>query len=94
MPSNTVVVEVLNTTFTIEIQLTDENGEGNWWHIFVYASTDDRTRKSQWDALGNRSKIWGKNKVIIGDFNDITSNNEKWGAGVARIGHLLTSTIL
>lgn len=78
----TNVLDVLSTPFTLELMLNIDNDAGTWWCIFVYASTDDNMRKNQWDFLTNRSKIWGKNKVLIGDFNDIISNDEKWGGRV------------
>ena len=77
--NTTKVLNVLFTPFTIELLLNDDNESGNWWCIFVYASTDDKIRKKQWDCLCSRNNIWGKNKILIGDFNDIISNDEKWG---------------
>mgnify|MGYP004717959705 CR=1 FL=1 len=45
----------------------------------MYANYDAQIRKQQWKVLSERKRLWGKKFVIAGDFNDIVSNEEKWG---------------
>ncbi|XP_071940051.1 uncharacterized protein [Coffea arabica] len=80
---DTQVVEVYQTAFTIEARIEDMDLNCNWWFIGVYASCDAQIRKNQWQVLKERSRLWGSRFMIAGDFNDILSNDEKWG-GVAR----------
>lgn len=43
----------------------------------MYASTEARVRKQQWDFLRDRRRDWGPLWVMGGDFNDIKNNDEK-----------------
>ena len=54
----------------------------DWWFIGLYASCDVVIRKEQWRVVKDRSRLWGDKWIITGDFNDITSNDEKWGGRV------------
>lgn len=49
------------------------------WFIGIYASCEDQVRKNQWKVVKDRSRLWGEKWIIMGDFNDIVSNEEKWG---------------
>ncbi|XP_071933655.1 uncharacterized protein [Coffea arabica] len=49
------------------------------WLVYVYASTASNTRKEQWKYIEERKKDWGEAWVIVGDFNDLKSDEEKWG---------------
>nr|XP_027088506.1 uncharacterized protein LOC113709853 [Coffea arabica] len=80
---DTQVVAVYQTAFTIEAKIEDMKLNCTWWFIGVYASCDAQIRKNQWEVLKERSRLWGSRFFIAGDFNDILSNEEKWG-GVAR----------
>lgn len=72
--NNGVVKDMVASTFTIDV-LLEENGI-NWWCIGIYASTDDKVSKEQWKVLNRRKIHWGQKWMIIGDFNDITSNEK------------------
>ncbi|XP_027158016.1 uncharacterized protein LOC113759637 [Coffea eugenioides] len=63
----------------IELLIEDREVGGEWWCVCVYASADVRIRKEQWKVIARRSCLWGEAWAIMGDLNDITSNNEKWG---------------
>ncbi|XP_071933651.1 uncharacterized protein [Coffea arabica] len=59
--------------------IEDREVGGEWWCVCVYTSADVRIRKEQWKVIARRSCLWGEAWAIMGDLNDITSNNEKWG---------------
>ncbi|XP_027166019.1 uncharacterized protein LOC113765985 [Coffea eugenioides] len=42
-------------------------------------SCDANIRKHQWKVLTVRQQLWGDKWLLAGDFNDILSNEEKWG---------------
>ncbi|XP_071915285.1 uncharacterized protein [Coffea arabica] len=71
--------KVLFSSFTIELLIDDKEAEVEWWCVCVYASTDVRIRREQWKVIVRRSCLWGDAWAIMGDLNNITSNNEKWG---------------
>ena len=71
------------TSFTIEAHVEDMEANTDWWFIGIYASCDHQIRKEQWKVLANRKRLWGDRWMIAGDFNDLVSNDEKWG-GIRR----------
>lgn len=73
------ISKILVTTFTIEALVEDQESKSKWWLVGVYASYDSQIRKQQWRIIRDRKKLWGENWIIAGDFNDIVSNEEKWG---------------
>ncbi|XP_071940395.1 uncharacterized protein [Coffea arabica] len=73
------IIEVLMTAFTIEAHVKDMEVNSDWWFVGIYASCDHKVRKQQWKVLENRKRLWEERWMIIGDFNDIISNEEKWG---------------
>ncbi|XP_071905957.1 uncharacterized protein [Coffea arabica] len=73
------VLEVKTTAFTMEIHIMDTDHDVDWWFIGIYDSTDDQIRRRQWEVVERRKILWGSRWVITGDFNDIISNEEKWG---------------
>ncbi|XP_027067676.1 uncharacterized protein [Coffea arabica] len=73
------VTKVIGTSFTIEAKIEDEEKKESWWFIGIYASCDYLIRRGQWEVIGRRKAGWGKKWIIIGEFNDIVSNEEKWG---------------
>ena len=77
------ILEVLMTSFTIEAHVEDMEANTDWWFIGIYASCDHQIRKEQWKVLANRKRLWGDRWMIAGDFNDLVSNDEKWG-GIRR----------
>nr|XP_027124324.1 uncharacterized protein LOC113741027 [Coffea arabica] len=77
------ILTTLQTAFTIEAKIGGRELQDEWWFIGVYASCDDHIRKQQWKVLKERKRLWGEKFVIAGDFNDIISNEEKWG-GIQR----------
>ena len=78
------VLDVLTTAFTMEVHIMDTKTNVDWWFIGIYASTDDQIRRNQWRVIERRKELWGQRWLILGDFNDITSNEEKWGGGRRR----------
>ena len=73
------ILEVLTTAFTIEAHVEDAEVNSDWWFIGIYASCDNQIRKQQWQVIERRKRLWGERWLIAGDFNDIVSNEEKWG---------------
>lgn len=49
------------------------------WIIFIYASTEAKERRKQWELLMKRKSQWGSRWILEGDFNDIRNNEEKKG---------------
>lgn len=78
------VKRVLFTSFTIELLIEDNEAKIDWWCICTYASSSVGVRREQWKVVTRRSILWGKYWAIMGDLNDIISNNEKWG-GTQRV---------
>ncbi|XP_071906102.1 uncharacterized protein [Coffea arabica] len=72
------ISEVQASAFTIEAKVEDEEKRESWWFVGVYASCDSHIRKGQWEVINRRKSGWGDKWIIMGDFNDITSNEEKW----------------
>ncbi|GER37251.1 F8M12.22 protein [Striga asiatica] len=63
-----------------EIMEVKSGGSLDWsWMIFVYLSTDKPTREKQWEFLVDSKQKWGPCWLIAGDWNDLTSNEEKRG---------------
>ncbi|XP_027096192.1 uncharacterized protein [Coffea arabica] len=73
------ILEVLTTAFTIEAHVEDAEVNSDWWFIGIYASCDNQIRKQQWQVIERLKRLWGERWLIAGDFNDIVSNEEKWG---------------
>ena len=74
-----IVMDIKTTAFTMEFQIKDTEKNEDWWFIGIYASADDQIRRKQWEVVQRRKVLWGHKWIITGDFNDITSNEEKWG---------------
>ncbi|XP_027150198.1 uncharacterized protein LOC113750422 [Coffea eugenioides] len=79
---DTKILEVNQTAFTIEVRIEDYEHHCDWWFVGIYASCDAQIRKEQWRVLRDRSRLWGDRFLIAGDFNDIVSNDEKWGGTI------------
>ncbi|XP_071921851.1 uncharacterized protein [Coffea arabica] len=73
------VREVVTTALTIEALVFDPELQIDWWFIGVYMSCDANIRKQQWKVLTARRQLWGDKWLLAGDFNDILTNEEKWG---------------
>ncbi|XP_027086667.1 uncharacterized protein [Coffea arabica] len=73
------IKQVITTAFTIEAQIEDMESKCDWWFVGVYANSEDQVRKQQWKVLQARKRLRGDKWLIAGDFNDIVSNDEKWG---------------
>ena len=73
------VKQVVTTALTIEALVLDPDKQIEWWFIGVYMSCDPIIRRQQWNVLTRRKQLWGDKWLLAGDFNDILSNEEKWG---------------
>ena len=73
------VREVVTTALTIEALVFYPELQIDWWFISVYMSCDANIRKQQWKVLTARRQLWGDKWLLAGDFNDILTNEEKWG---------------
>ncbi|XP_071921847.1 uncharacterized protein [Coffea arabica] len=71
--------KILFTKFTIEVKIAANQESDNWWCICTYANSMASIRQKQWENLSDRKRLWNNRIVLIGDFNDIISNDEKWG---------------
>lgn len=54
----------------------------NFFANFIYADTDHIQRKALWGTLTNLSTARNSPWFLTGDFNDIVSNQEKYGGAV------------
>ena len=77
--SDIKILQVQHTSFTMEAQIENQESKCTWWLIGIYANCNDAIRKAQWTVLNRRRQLWGNNWLLARDFNDITSNFEKWG---------------
>ncbi|XP_071905690.1 uncharacterized protein [Coffea arabica] len=73
------VRKVVTTALIIEALVIDPDTQIEWWFIGVYMRCDAYIRKQQWKVLTVRKQLWGDKWLLAGDFNDILSNEEKWG---------------
>lgn len=71
------IYQIMNTTFSIELEFEISGTEGKMWAIFVYASNRDRIRTEQRQELLVRKEQWGNSWILGGDLNDIRSSEEK-----------------
>ncbi|KAM1777718.1 hypothetical protein ACFX11_044341 [Malus domestica] len=74
-----MVIAVKSDEFVIKVKLWDESNKCQWRLFGIYASTNERKRRGQWLELSRRLEIDRGNCLLIGDFNDILSNEEKEG---------------
>ncbi|XP_070679310.1 uncharacterized protein [Malus domestica] len=73
------ILLVKHFDFMIEVKVWDEEKMYHWRLFGIYASTDEKMRRDQWRALGNRIVKESDICLLIGDFNDILCNGEKEG---------------
>ncbi|XP_071902764.1 uncharacterized protein [Coffea arabica] len=73
------VISIDQGTFFIGMKMKDSDSGCKWWLVGVYVSTDENTRKVQWKMIEQKKREWGEHWVLVGDFNDIRSGEEKWG---------------
>ncbi|XP_071926048.1 uncharacterized protein [Coffea arabica] len=74
----TLILEVNQTGFTIEVRIKDDDYHCDWWFIGIYASCDDQIRKEQWRVLRDRRRKWGGNlreERSFKDFKDFIDHN-------------------
>ncbi|XP_071905855.1 uncharacterized protein [Coffea arabica] len=71
--------KIVSTDWCISARVEDKDSKGYWGLVCVYASTDSNIRKAQWKSLEDRMRDWGEDWIIVGDFNDLRSSEEKWG---------------
>lgn len=80
--NNIRMLEVLSSAFTIEAHVVDPETNWDWWFIGIYTSSDAQVRRNQWKVIKQRRILWGDKWLLAGDFNDIISNDEKWGGRI------------
>ncbi|XP_071939977.1 uncharacterized protein [Coffea arabica] len=83
-----VLLEVQGSDWYIAAKVVDNETNDSWWFVGVYASTEGRVRKHQWDFIEEKKREWGEKWAVMGDFNDICSNGEKWGGNERSEGSL------
>ncbi|KAM1376755.1 hypothetical protein PS1_038740 [Malus domestica] len=76
---DTPVVLMKSEDFFVELKLWDEKMNCNWRLFGVYASTDEKKRREQWQELSKRIGQERDRCLLIGDFNDNLCNDEKEG---------------
>ncbi|KAM1745805.1 hypothetical protein ACFX11_012502 [Malus domestica] len=79
-----MVVAVKSDEFVIEVKLWDESNKCKWRLFGIYASTNEKKRRSQWMQLSRRLEKDREKCLLIGDFNDILSNEEKEGGNMRK----------
>lgn len=70
---------IIKSDFCIEMEVECDNLTGKVWVVFVYLSTDDHIRKTQWECLKQKRFGWGRRWILGGDFNDIMCHEDKAG---------------
>ncbi|XP_008235658.1 PREDICTED: uncharacterized protein LOC103334459 [Prunus mume] len=65
--------------FVIEVLVTDSETGRAWRFNVIYASTDDRVRRGQWNILKDRIHGGVEPCLVMGDFNDILDSSENEG---------------
>ncbi|CAN6579645.1 unnamed protein product [Malus baccata var. baccata] len=73
------VILMKSDEFMIELKLWDEKLNSYWRLFAIYASIDEKKRRSQWQSLSKRIEQDKERCLILGDFNDILCNEEKEG---------------
>ncbi|CAN6713066.1 unnamed protein product [Malus baccata var. baccata] len=71
------ILLVKHSDFMIEVKVWDEEKMCQWRLFGIYASTDEKMRRDQWRALGNRLMKESDLYLLIWDFNDILCNGEQ-----------------
>ncbi|CAN6580853.1 unnamed protein product [Malus baccata var. baccata] len=82
------VVWIKSREFMIEAEIWDECKQSAWHLFAIYASTDEKKRRDQWMSLSQRISRVGERCLLIGDFNDILSNDEKEGGKYRSVASL------
>lgn len=77
-----IIHQIVNRSFSIELEFETGNSGGKLWAIFVYASTKDRVCKEQWGKLLARKNFWENRWVLGEDLNDICNSEEKKGGRI------------
>lgn len=54
-------------------------GEEEWFCTFVYATPNDAAKRELWEKFEMMSHVMVGQWIVIGDFNDIRTPEEKWG---------------
>ncbi|CAA0831791.1 Unknown protein, partial [Striga hermonthica] len=70
------IINVVSKDFYIAVNYS-LNHEDQGWGVFVYMSTDRRTREAQWMILEEDRYSWGEVWFTIGDWNSICAKEEK-----------------
>ncbi|XP_071918831.1 uncharacterized protein [Coffea arabica] len=77
------VIEVELAGFYITARMMDMKARCEWTFVGIYASTDDRRRRSQWRELESKMNQWGEKWIIAGDFNDILEIKQRLDRALA-----------
>ncbi|CAA0815770.1 Unknown protein, partial [Striga hermonthica] len=70
------IINVVSKDFYIAVNYS-LNHEDQGWGVFVYMSTDKRTREAQWMILEEDRYSWGEVWFSIGDWNSICAKEGK-----------------
>ncbi|GJV03364.1 RNA-directed DNA polymerase, eukaryota [Tanacetum coccineum] len=67
--------------------------------VSVYAPQDISERKSLWDYIKHMINLWDGECIILGDFNEVRSENERFGTifndiGAKAFNHFISSSCL
>nr|GEV32311.1 RNA-directed DNA polymerase, eukaryota [Tanacetum cinerariifolium] len=67
--------------------------------VSVYAPQDISERRSLWDYINHMINLWGGECIILGDFNEVRPENERFGSNFNEIGakafnHFISSSCL
>lgn len=81
---NTIPIIILMPKYVVQLDMNDP-----WRIIGVYGYARAEDKALTWDlmlALGQQSSLPG---LMVGDFNEIICNEEKFGGPRLQIGHML-----
>lgn len=51
---NIQIVQIIISSFCIEVENQSSETKGRWWEVFVYNNVDDREKQEQWADLVRR----------------------------------------
>ncbi|KAM1525656.1 hypothetical protein EV2_010396 [Malus domestica] len=76
---DSLMVLMKSEEFFVELKLWDEKLNCYWRLFTMYASTDEKKRREQWQGLSKRIAQDRDRCLLLGDFKDILCNEENEG---------------